>query len=148
MRKIFFMCLITVVLGCVSGKIIYDKISNIYAYTKSDNTVYLLQLGVYDSKESIKEDVKDIDDLLVVKEKNNYYVYVGISKYKSNLKKISRIYNDLGYNLYLKEEYIDDEMFLNNLKEFDKMLKKSSSDEEIKSICSIILSSYEEMVIN
>lgn len=138
-----------IILGIFSGKIIYNKISDVYALNiKKDNYVYLLQLGVYKDKNSMDNDTVDIQNKLVVKENNNYYVYVGISKNKENLKKISSIYNKLGYNLYFYEREIKNKDFLTNLEQFDILLSNAESNNEIDSINSVILSSYEEMVLN
>ena len=148
MKKSIIMIIFVIVLGIFSGKVIYDKFS-VYAFnTNNFDTIYMLQLGVYSNKNMLNNDTKDIVNKLVVKENNNYYVYVGISKDKDNLKKISKIYNKLGYNLYVKEENINDEYFLNNLEQFDILLKSSTTDDEINSINSVILSSYEENIIN
>ena len=84
---------------------------------------------------------------MVIKKNKNYYVYVGISKNKDNLKKISYLYNKLGFNLYLSEEEVSNKEFLTNLEQFDLLLNKAATNDEIESINSVILSSYEEMVL-
>ena len=146
MKKMFLTTIITIIFGITTGIVTYSKIININALER-DNTLYLLQLGVYEDKISLKEDTKNINNILIIKKNNNYYAYVGISKYKKNLKKICSIYNNLGYNLYLEEKEVDNKNFLSNLKEFDKMLLKSNSEEETLGITSLILSSYEEIVL-
>ncbi len=149
MKKNIIIIISIIILGVFSGKLIYDKISDVYALNiKKDNYVYLLQLGVYKDKNSMENDTVDIQNKLVVKENNNYYVYVGISKNKENLKKISSIYNKMGYNLYFYEREIKNKDFLTNLEQFDILLSNAESNNEIDSINSVILSSYEEMVLN
>lgn len=139
--------LIVIILGVTTGKLLYEKINNVYALNiKNEDLVYFLQLGVYSSKESMNSDTNDIINKLVIKKNNNYYVYVGISKNKENLKKVSTLYNKLGYNLYLNEIIIKNEEFINNLEQFDLLLNKATTQTEIESINSVILSSYEEMV--
>jgi len=148
MKKNLATLIIVILLGCFTGKFVYNKISDVYALNiKKDNVIYLLQLGVYSSKESLESDTRDINNKLVVKDNNNYYVYVGISKSKDNLKKISFLYNKLGFNLYLAEKEVNNDLFLTNLGQFDLLLEKASTNDEIDSINSVILSSYEEMVL-
>lgn len=148
MKKNLATLIIVVILGCFSGKVVYNKISDVYALNiKKDNTVYLLQLGVYSNESSLESDTRDINNKLVIKDNNNYYVYVGISKNKDNLKKVSFFYNKLGFNLYLKEQEVSSTEFLTNLEQFDLLLDKASTNDEIESINSVILSSYEEMVL-
>ena len=133
-------------MGVYSGVTLYNKVNSVYAYDNK-NTIYLLQLGVYNSLDTMNSDTKDINNKLVIKDKKNYYVYVGIIKDKNNLKKISKIYNRLGYNLYLKEEYINNDFFLTNIEQFDILLKNAKTEDEINSINSVILSSYEENIL-
>lgn len=147
MKKNIMTLLIVIILGVTTGKLLYEKINNVYALNiKNEDLVYFLQLGVYSSKESMNSDTNDIINKLVIKKNNNYYVYVGISKNKENLKKVSTLYNKLGYNLYLNEIIIKNEEFINNLEQFDLLLNKATTQTEIESINSVILSSYEEMV--
>ena len=144
MNKKFIISIIVVAfLGIVSAKSVYSLSD------KNDkNSYYFLQLGVYDSLNTLEEDTKNIDDKLVLKEGKNLYVYVGISKDKNSLKKLSSLYNNLGYNLLIKSKKVINEEFKVNLEQFDKLLKNSDDLEELKKIMAVILSSYQEMVIN
>lgn len=144
-KKFLLSILIAVILGISTAKVVYSK-TNISKEDKND--IYFLQLGVYSSINSMEEDTKKVDNKLVLKEDNKYYVYVAISKYKDNLNKISKLYNNLGYNLYIKPRRVVNQEFLLNLEQFDKLLKTSTALEEINTINSVVLSSYEEMVIN
>ena len=143
-KKFIISIFFVIILGFVSAKIVYSKTND----RKDDNTIYFLQIGVYKSKEQANDDTKSIDNKLILKEDNKYYVYSGISKNKDNLKKISKLYNNLGYNLYIKQKRIINQEFLVNLEQFDKLLSDTNINEEINTINSVILSSYEEMVIN
>ena len=146
MKKAILGVIVVLFLGVVMGRVMYQKVSDIYALD-DDNIIYLLQLGVYNNKKDIDNNTKGIDNKLIIKDKSNYYVYVGISKSKSNLEKISKIYNNLGYNLYLKETTNNNDTFLSNLENFDKMLKLAKTKDEILAINAVILSSYEEIVL-
>ena len=148
MKKNIIVLVIIIVLGMFSGVTIYNKISDVYALNiRKDNYVYLLQLGVYKGYDAMQHDTADITNKLIVRRNDNYYVYVGVSKNKDNLKKISAIYNKMGYNLYFYEEEINSSEFLTNLEQFDLLLNRAQTDNEIDSINSVILSSYEEMVL-
>ena len=48
----------------------------------------------------------------------------------------------------IKPRKIINQEFLVNLEQFDKLLKEATTQEEINTINSVIISSYEEMVIN
>ncbi len=143
-KKFIISIIVVIVLGIVSAKSVYSLSENI----NKKNTYYFLQLGVYDDMDSLSKDTKNIDDKLVLKENDKYYVYVGISKEKDNLKRISNLYKDYGYNLLIKEKIIMNEEFCINLEQFDKLLKNTKDLEESKKIMAVILSSYQEMVLN
>lgn len=143
-KKFIISIIVVIVLGIVSAKSVYSLSENI----NKKNTYYFLQLGVYDDMDSLSKDTKNIDDKLVLKENDKYYVYVGISKEKDNLKRISNLYKDYGYNLLIKEKIIMNEEFCINLEQFDKLLKNTKDLEELKKIMAVILSSYQEMVLN
>ena len=143
-KKFIISIIVVIVLGIVSAKSVYSLSENI----NKKNTYYFLQLGVYDDMDSLSDDTKNIDDKLVLKENDKYYVYVGISKEKDNLKRISNLYKDYGYNLLIKEKIIMNEEFCINLEQFDKLLKNTKDLEELKKIMAVILSSYQEMVLN
>lgn len=146
-KKFLLSVVVMMLLGIATAKVVYSKTIS-KDDKRDDNLVYFLQLGVYTNKNTMSLDTKSVENKIVAEEDGKYYVYVGISKDKDNLKKISNIYDDLGYSLYIKEQKVIDVEFRTNLEQFDKLLKSAKNEEEINTINSVILSSYEEMVIN
>ena len=144
-KKFLLSVVVVMVLAVLTAKVVYSK-TNVIEEDK--DATYFLQLGVYSDSESMEKDTKNIENKLVLQEDGKYYVYVGISKYKENLEKISKLYNNLGYSLYIKPRKIINQEFLLNLEQFDKLLSSAESVEEINTIEAVIISSYEEMVIN
>lgn len=143
-KKFILSIIIVIILGIISAKSVYSLSNSI----NDKNIYYFLQLGVYDDIDTLNNDTKNIDDKLVLKEDRKYSVYVGISRNKNNLKKISNLYANLGYNLLIKSKKVINEEFKVNLEQFDKLLKNTNDLEELKKIMSVVLSSYQEMVIN
>ena len=145
-KKIILSVVFTMLLGIATAKVVYSKTISSYD-KKSNNTVYFLQLGVYTNKNSMQLDTKSIENKIVIQENDKYYVYVGISKSKKNLEKVSKLYKNDGYNLYIKEMSVLNNEFLVNLEQLDKLIESAKTNEEINTINMVILSSYEEMVI-
>lgn len=145
-KKIILSVVFTMLLGIATAKVVYSKTISSYD-KKSNNTVYFLQLGVYTNKNSMQLDTKSIENKIVIQENDKYYVYVGISKSKKNLEKVSKLYKNDGYSLYIKEMSVLNNEFLVNLEQFDKLIESAKTNEEINTINMVILSSYEEMVI-
>ena len=145
-KKIILSVVFTMLLGIATAKGVYSKtISS--DDKKSNHTVYFLPLGVYTNKNSMQLDTKSIENKIVTQENDKYYVYVGISKSKKNLEKVSKLYKNDGYSLYIKEMSVLNNEFLVNLEQFDKLIESAKTNEEINTINMVILSSYEEMVI-
>lgn len=149
MKRIFILIIIAVILGGVSGKILFSKYENLDNYVFSnDKKVYFLEEGVYSTKKSLENNTKDINPKLVVRDDDKYYVYVGITKNQENAKKIKKMYTDKGYSIYEKEKNITDTEFLNNIEQFDVLVESTKKERDISTIQEVILSNYEEMIIN
>ena len=144
-KGFFVSAIVVMLLGVISANILYRKTNGL---DKSKNYTYLLELGTYDNKENLFDDTKDINDILVLKENDKYQAVVGISKSKNNLEKISKLYTNMGYNMFIKPANISNKAFLTNLEQFDKLLNEAKRDDEVKTINSVILSSYEEFILN
>ena len=125
-------------------------ISNINAKSifNSGELYYFVQEGVYTNKKIMNNDLKDIKNRAIISKNNKYYVYVGISKDLEIAKLIKKIYEDKGYQIYIKELSVDDKEFSSNVEQFDLLIKNSSNDEDILTIESVILANYEEIINN
>ena len=138
-----------IILGGISGKILFSKYQDIDKYIfNSEKKVYFLEEGVYSSKKSLENNTKDITPKLVVKDNDKYYVYVGITKNIDNANKIKKIYTDKGYSIYQKEKNITDSEFLSNIEQFDILIESTKKERDISTIQEVVLANYEEMVIN
>ena len=123
-------------------------ILNAKSIFNSGEVYYFVQEGVYTNKRVMNNDIKDIKNRAIINKNNKYYVYVGISKDLEIVKKIKKIYENKGYQLYIKELNINNKEFSNNIDQFDLLIKNSSANEDILTIESVVLSNYEEIVNN
>ena len=146
MKKKFFWIIFFISIGIFCSR----YISNINAKSifNSGELYYFVQEGVYSNKEVMNSDIKDIKNRAIISKNNKYYVYVGISKDLQIAKMIKKIYEDKGYQLYIKELTVDNKEFSNNIDQFDLLIKNSSNDEDILMIESVVLSNYEEIINN
>lgn len=127
------------------GKFLYDKTIDVSAM--GQDMVYFLEVMSSKSYDDIVSDTKDIEPKIIVQKGEWYTCYVGISKNIDNINKIKKEYNDK--YMFIENSYeVNDVEFLNNLEQFDQLLLYAESTEEINAINSVILSSYEEMVLN
>ena len=138
---------LAIAVGAVFGNIFYNKYEKEQSLEKEYNS-YLLQLGIFDTKEDMNKELLEIDDYIVIEKNNKYYVYVGVSTNKKNVTNLQEIFLDKDINTSIKKTIISDIEFMNSLEQFDLLLDSVSSNEDIMSINEAILSSYEEMLLN
>ena len=135
-----------VVLGAICGNYLYEKAPESISVFRENDTYYFLQEGAYSSKKIMQENVKDLTNKLTTFEDNKYYVYVGITKNKKNALKIQKIYEDMGYQIYIKEVVLDNEEFANNVTQFDLLVNESESSEDVLTVEEVVLANYEEII--
>lgn len=138
---------IAILSGLILGNIFYkqyEKEQNL----DNDYNSYLLQLGVYNSRNEMDEKIKNLDNYMVVERNNKFYVYLGISTKKNNAEKVKEAFLEQDIKVSIKKSVIDNVEFMSNLEQFDILLDNASSNEDIMSINEVILSSYEEMVLS
>lgn len=145
-----FLCtvLISVVLGAICGKVVFNHYQENEMVFQEKSKVYFLQQGVYSQKDTMDENVAKLNASTSVFEDGKYHVYVGITKSVKNVDKIVAMYKDLGMSLYMKEVNISDNEFINNLEQYDILLKSAQTKEEIMAVNKVILASYDEIVLN
>ena len=147
MKKTFAVSAIFIVLGLIIGnnirKFNYNSVKEIVSKNES---FYFLQEGVYEKKENLEKNIKNLEQKVVDYQDNKYYVYVGITKNKNIAQKIKKIYAKKGLNLYEKVKTISNEEFTNNVTQFDLLINNSTTDEEILTIEEVVLANYEEIL--
>lgn len=115
---------------------------------ETSKTLYFLQQGVYSSKENMENNLKSFNYYIYNEKDNLFYVYVAITGNKENLEKIQSYFKNLGYDLYVKEFIVENANFIEVLNKYEELLKQTNDNTTISSICSQILSKYEELVLN
>lgn len=129
------------------GNVFYRQYEKEQNFNNEYNS-YLLQLGVYNSKEDMNKKIKNIDNYMVIEKNDKYYVYLGISTKKKNAEKLKEAFNEKNINVSIKKSVINNVEFISNLEQFDILLDNAISNEDIMKVNEVILSSYEEMVMS
>ncbi len=101
------------------------------------------QVGVFSNYENAVK-VADRNNGIVVPDDDLYRVYVAILKDNDAIEKVSKYYNEIGLNYYLKEITISKD-FVIEIDDAEKLLKKSSTD-TYNAINLSVLSKYKEML--
>lgn len=138
---------LAIILGAILGNSFYKKYEKEQQLEKEYNS-YLLQLGIFDNKEEMNNELFGIEDYILIEKNKKYYVYLGVSTKKKNVAKLQELFLDKDINTSIKKTVINNIEFINSLEQFDLLLDSVSTNEDIMSINEVILSSYEEMVLN
>lgn len=146
MKNKLVVALIFIISGIVVGNNLYNKVDfKLLKTFKENNDFYLLQLGIYDTKEMMQRDTRNINPKVYEVKNNKYYVYVGISSNINNIDKIKGIYKD--EELTTKVINIKDEEFINNLRQFDILIDNTNDKDEILTIEEVVLSSFNKKIL-
>ena len=134
-----FLIFIAIVIGFILAEVIYAE------YKRNllvDYNAYLIQIGSFNNDDEVNP-----ENYLVLREKDKYNVYAGITTKLSNAIKIKKIYDDEKVNSYIKPVVIDNVEFINNLEQFDLLLSEVDEKDNLLSINDVIISEYQEIIL-
>ncbi len=134
--KFIFPLVLAIIIGFLSAKIVY-AFYNHDDYEKFN--AYVLMPNDIDS-----EKLKTIDYYITIDDE----ILCGITKDIKNANKLKKVYESKNIKVDVEKIYIDDNEFLNNLEQYDILLSGVDKDVDLLSITKVILSSYEDMVLN
>lgn len=146
MKKQIVLGIAILLLGLVVGGKIYAtnlSLANVFA---DGTTYYFIQEGSYTSKTILEENTKNLNVKLVNEENSKYYVYLGITKSETIAKKLKSLYEEDGYQIYIKEVKLNNPEFESNVTQFDLLLNSATTKDEILTIEEVVLASYEEII--
>lgn len=146
MKKKIFYFLILLISGIILGRKIYLATENIEVTFNEESTYYFLQEGVYSSEKIMEENIKNMNIKVVDNLDDKYYVYLGITKDENIAKRLKAIYEEEGYQIYIKEKTLSNDEFLNNVTQFDLLINNTTSTKEILTIEEVVLANYEEII--
>lgn len=150
MKRYVFPVFLALVTGLILGRFVlnqYEFEGKIVPVGLKSKTAYFIQQGVYSSKESMEENLKDFSYYIYSIKDDRYYVYIGITFLKENLEKIKGYYEKKGYITYVKELSIVNENFTTILEQYDSLLKESDEEQIVDTVCSQVLNKYEELIL-
>lgn len=149
-KKYIMPVFMALIVGLVLGRFILNQYTfegKIIPTISASKQAYFIQQGVYSTKESMESNVKNFPYYIYMIDNDKYYVYIGITLLEENMNKIKGYYGEKGYNTYVKQLSINNEDFIIILEQYDSLLKESSDTEVIGTVCSQILTKYEELVL-
>ena len=150
MKKTIIYIFLAGIFGIILGRLTFNKYENLTVENtiKLDDGVYMLKYGVYDSFDLMINDMSSIERFIYIKENEKYKAYIAISKSMDNINKIKKIYNNKNYNLEIEQVNIDNNEFILNLDEYEKLIDACEDEKSVLIVVNQILSCYEKLVSN
>ena len=149
MKKYFWSIVLSLVVGIYLGKFTlsqYDSF-NVFPVSFGYDNVYFLQQGVYSNVDVMKNSMSSFNYYIYDLEDDGYHTYVGITKNQENALKVKEYFNNMGYDSIIKDNRVSNGVFVSIVSQYDLVLK-DASDDAIGDICSQVINSYEELVLN
>lgn len=150
MKKTIIWVLFALLSGALLGKITFDRYEkidtkNVISY---NNYVYMLKYGSYKTVDDMTSNITNIDRYIYITDENKTTAYISISKTKENLNKIKKIYDAKKIKTTIAKVKIDNDEFIQNLNEYEKLLSATDDEASLLIIEKQILSCYESVVQN
>ena len=133
MKKTIILSIILVTIGFFLG---------IRTKTNKPEPYYFIQEGIYDNNNIFESNISDLRKKVLEYKNNKIIVYVGITKEKGLAEKIKEVYP----NTQIEEVWIDNEELKVNIEQYDILLRKAKTIEEIINIEEVVLANYEEIM--
>ncbi|MEG1009670.1 MAG: hypothetical protein RSF67_07675 [Clostridia bacterium] len=139
--------MLSIILGFLCSKFIFNNYMEEKPVYNEIKRAYFLQYGVYKDENVLKDATKNLDSKLILTNNKLNYVYVSITMSEENALKIKSLFEKENINLFIKEIEISNNELIENIEQFDVLLKTSTTFKQVNSISKVILSTYEEIII-
>ncbi len=149
MKRTLLWVFIALASGALLGKLTFDRYDNlsIKQVANLDEKIYMLKYGSYSSEDDMSNKLKDIDRYIYIEEDGNYSVYLAITKTLDNANKILNLYTLKNIKLEIEKLSIDNEEFISNLNEYEKLLSATEDEKSLLIIQRQILACYTSLVV-
>ena len=105
----------------------------------------MLKYDTYKNKEDMLNNTSNLERYIYIEKDNKFYVYVAVAKTMDSINKLKNIYSG---DLKVEKVNIKNDGFIQNLDEYEKLLKSTYDTDSLKVIENEILSCYEKWVVN
>ena len=149
MKKTIIGIIIAILAGVLLAKLTFDKYEkvdtkNVISY---DDEVYMLRVGTYDSVDEMQRSALDFERYIYIEKEGKVTVYIGIAKTRENMEKIKNVYDDKNVKTTIENVTINNDEFIQNLNEYEKLLDVTEDANSLLIIENQILSCYEDIMV-
>lgn len=130
-KKVILPLIFSILIGMVSGNLVYRIYHEKIETELTQNRIFLLEYGEYDTIENLNSDKYNSKYLYFLDHDNNYTKVLGITKNEDNIDKIASIYEE---ELLINTYYLNNDELNDKINRYDEKLSKASTKEEIEQI--------------
>lgn len=132
---------LSVIFGTICGKLVFSNYEDKITNTLNKEKVYLLQIGAYSNYDNMVNNTLVNNYIYYQDEDGLYKSVIGITQKEENIEKIKSLYQN---EIITTEYYSNDKKLIKKLKEYDKILDKTTDNNEIKQIVKQSLELYKD----
>lgn len=149
MKKTIIWIIVALVSGAMLGKLTFDRYEEIDVQQtiSLNDKIYMIKYGTYKSEDEMANKVTDVERYIYIEDDGKYKAYVGASTTKKNAQKIVDIYTNKNIELTIEKVVINNDEFIQNLNEYEKLLEATEDERSLIIIQKQIMSCYEQLVV-
>lgn len=130
LKVVLFSCLI----GTIFAGLFFLTVKN-KAEAKAVPSIYAFQVGVFKNQENAINTAKNYENAQIIEEEGLYRVYIGLTV--NNQDVLKNYFDKLGYNYYIKEVQVE-ENIIENIKKYDALFLQTSEENQAMVIKSML----------
>ena len=142
-NKTYLIILFAVLISVVFSNLIISSYRD-EMVLKSDGNIYLLQYGIYTTKDVMIENVKKLNDYIIYEDDGKYYVYLGVYINYENAYKYSKLLENNKIYTYIKNDYLSNNDVVKKLNILDNKMVDLKKESEMRSLNREMLDLYRE----
>lgn len=143
-----FLTITALIVGVTMGLYLlggYEKKSNLKLASLFSEEVLFFKYKTYENEEAMKQDLQSMERYIYMEEEGKPTVYLAITGEKENSQKIKEFFEKKGYSIKEEEMTMEQEDFLNILKQYDAVLKNTDDEAVIDAIIKQVIEKYQEV---
>lgn len=140
--KTFFLMIACISLGVWMSKFMFKQYDT-KAVSKF-NTIYLLEIGNYNSNKEMEKALTNVDTYLMEKENDKYFAYIAVTGLEKNYDKLKDYYVKKGFKVEKREKILKSDKFIDTLNKYDLLLEKATEDTTIDKLEKELIQKYKD----
>lgn len=140
--KPFFLMMVCIGIGAWMSYFIFNQYT--IQAENNQNVIYLLQIGSYDSKKLMEDDLIKVDTYLMEEENGKYFAYLALTGNLDNYTKLKNHYIKQGYKVEQRQKVLQNEKFKQTLEKYDLLVAKASEEATIDALEKELIQKYQE----